>query len=203
MGSHCVANSEFVEKVLMRDRRVALDIIRPSAVPYENNLNRVIKLILESDYDYWLNIDDDQAPIANPLDLIQLDKDIIGCPTPSIKLGQNGKHPFFWSVYSQDSEGYRPYVVKPNLGNLQEVDAVGSGCMLVARRVLEVTKQPMLRRYDEFGMVSMGADLSFCNKAKSQGFKIWAHYDYLCSHYRAVDILEVMRAIAGASNDNI
>lgn len=200
MGSHHFANSTAVEALMMPDQRVQLGITRPSARPYENNLNQVIKKFIDEGWDYWINLDDDQAPINNPIDLVFLDKDIVGLPTPSFKFGQPGaKHPFFWSVYSWDAQerAYRPYEYKLETGPLQEVDAVGSGCWVVARRVLLALSQPLLRRYDKDGIVTMGCDLSFCTKAREQGFKIYAHYDYPCRHFKTIDVLEVMKVLAG------
>lgn len=196
-GSHHVANSSAVEQLMIPDRRVELTIVRPSARPYENNLNQVIKHFIDGPWDYWINLDDDQAPLKNPIDLVFLDLDVVGCPTPSFKENQPGaEHPFFWSVYSWAETGYCPYQYVSDGNSLKEVDAVGSGCWVVARRVLLALQQPMLRRYNEHGIVEMGCDLSFCTKAREADFKIYAHYDYPCSHFKTIDILKVMALLA-------
>ena len=199
MGSTHVATVTAVENMMLGDQRVELQVVRPMAVPIENNLNQVIKKFLEGDWDYWINLDNDQAPLQNPIDLVFLDKDVIGLPTPAVKFGQPGwASPFFWSVYAwdQDAQRYKTYVYKPDQGPIQEVDAVGAGCWVVARRVLEAVSQPMLREYDEYGIVKQGIDLAFCTKVRAQGFKIYAHYEYLCRHFKEVDLYEVMQELA-------
>lgn len=203
MGSTHVANSMAVEDMLLRDDRVQLACVRPSAVPVENCLNQVIKRFLAEDWDYWINLDNDQAPTKNPIDLVFLDKDVIGMPTPAFKMkSQEDELMLYWAVYAwnENANAYAPYRVRPEAGPVQEVDAIGSGCWVVARRVLEAVSQPMLRQYDGDGVVSMGSDLSFCTKARAAGFQIYAHYDYPCRHYKTVDLLEVMRLLAQAKD---
>jgi len=36
-----------------------------------------------------------------------------------------------------------------------------------------------------------GYDFYFCEKAKKEGFKIYAHYDYLAEHYKEVPLLKL------------
>ena len=199
MGSSSFASGAAVDGLMLPDERVQLHVIRPSAVPVENNLNQVIKKFLEGDWDFWINLDHDQSPLKNPIDLVFLDKDIIGLPTPAYKPAkEEGKSPFYWAVYSwnEDRQAHQPYKFQPQAGPIQEVDAVGAGCWVVARRVLEAIKQPMLRRYDEQGVVTMGCDLSFCSKARAAGFKVYAHYEYPCRHFKTVDLYEVIRLLA-------
>ena len=200
-GSTHVATVTAVENMMLPDQRVELQVVRPMAVPVENNLNQVVKKFLEGDWDYWINLDNDQAPLKNPIDLVFLDKDVIGLPTPAVKFGQPGwENPFFWSVYTWDTEAqrYKTYAFKTGQGPMQEVDAVGAGCWVVARRVLEAIPQPMLREYDEHGIVRQGMDLAFCSRARARGFKIYAHYEYICRHFKEIDLYEVMQVLANA-----
>lgn len=188
-----------IEQLILPDQRVQLQVIRPSAVPFENNMNQVIQYCLQGDWDFWINLDSDQAPLKNPLDLVFLDKDVIGLPTPAVKFGQAGwENPFFWSVYRWDEkrEAYFVYKYQPDQGPLQEVDAVGSGCWVVARRVLEALQHPLQQHWDEHGILQMGGDVSFCRKARAQGFRIFAHYDYPCRHFKTVDLYEVMKLLS-------
>ena len=188
-----------VVQFMLPDKRVHLQVIRPSAVPFENNMNQVIKYFLEGDWDFWINLDSDQAPLKNPLDLVFLNKDVIGLPTPVAKFDQPGwKYPFYWSVYQWDKErdSYVAYQHQAEKGPLQEVDAVGSGCWVVARRVLESLKHPLEQAWDEYGILKLGGDVSFCRKARSQGFKVFAHYNYICRHFKTIDLYEVMKLLS-------
>lgn len=206
MGSSHVANSAAVEAMMMTDDRVQLNITRCSGTPFESNMNAVIREFLAGDWDYWINLDDDQAPLKNPIDLVFLDKDIIGLPTPAYKIrpGETG-NPFYWNVYTWDEEqqSHRPHQARQEEGPLQEVDAVGSGCWVVARRVLEAIDKPMAIQYDEYGVVKVGGDLSFCAKARQAGFKVFAHYEYLSSHFKTIDLYELMGLLMMAKEGKI
>ncbi len=59
--------------MMIPDSREDLHIARVSGIPYESNMNNVVKTSLEGDWEYWINLDQDQAPIKNPLDLVFLD----------------------------------------------------------------------------------------------------------------------------------
>ena len=41
------------------------------------------------------------------------------------------------------------------------------------------------------GSVFKGEDITFCERAKKQGFKIYAHYDYPCTHFKEIDLREM------------
>lgn len=182
---------------LAADDRVRATILPRTAVPLENNLNGIVKLVLDGGHDFWLNIDADNAPTKNPLDLIDLNLDIVGLPYPSIKFDGEPSHwPVFWSAFDFDEDacGYREHGHKEGDRPLQEVDAVGSGCMLVSRRVLEGLRHPFSRLYDDDGLVIRGVDMQFCARAKAAGFQVWAHYGYPARHFKEVDLLELIKA---------
>lgn len=185
---------------LQLDRRYNLTIIQPTHVPYENNLHHIINDFMAGDYDFWLNIDADNPPQNNPLDLIMLDKDIMGLPTPiwhyDTKNKKKGERPFYENVYKYvpEKDAYMEWPIKKGL---QNPDAIGTGCFLVARRVFEnpeMRKAPFERKLNLDGTVSKGNDLSFCERAKENGFEIYAHFDYRCSHFCELEIHEVAKA---------
>lgn len=186
----------FVLLRLQQDTRHEVTITLPTWKPYEQALNRVCKDVKESDYDYWLNIDADNPPIGNPLDLVELDKDIIGLPTPVWHDAVEGDRPFYLNalVKKPGTDGWQP---KAGQG-LTEVDVVGSGCMLVRREVIETVIRPwFMREYDEDGLVTRGHDYLFCDKAQRAGFKVYAHFGFLCEHWIENDLLGQIRAFAG------
>ncbi len=186
---------------LAGDRRYDSKIIVPTHNPYENNLHHIINDFIRGDYDYWLNIDADNPPTNNPLDLIELDRDIIGCPTPVYHFTDEtkGERPWYENAYKYvpEKDAYTEY---PNKQGLQQVDAVGTGCILIARRVFdnrEMRKGAFTRKLNPDGTVNKGNDISFCERATAQGFKIFAHYDYRCQHFNELEIHEVIRAFHG------
>ena len=80
------------------------------------------------------------------------------------------------------------------------MDAFGTGCFLVARRVFEdeeMQKAPFERKLYLDGRVHKGNDMSFCERARERGFEIWTHYGYPCRHFVEIDLLELIRAVQG------
>lgn len=163
----------------------------PTKQPYVNNLHHIVLDWLESGEDYLLTLDADNPPIKNPLDLIEFDCDIISCPTPIWRVVPGSKS---WHFNALDVKG-NGYVPHKNCTGLQEVDAVGTGCILIARRVMLKLKNQQLfsRIWNKNGIVEISCDYAFCCKAKKAGFRVWAHYDYQCQHYNELDLIEVIQ----------
>ena len=182
------------------DKRYEVNIILPCHNPFENNLHHIVNDFVEGDYDFWLSFDYDNPPTRNPLDLIEFDRDIIGCPTPvwhfDEKNHPQGDRPFYWNAYDyvKEKDAYREHDPKKGL---QKVDAIGTGCFLVSKRVFlnkKMREGAFLRKLHSDGTVEKGNDISFCERAREQGFEIFAHYDYLCMHFNNLEIGEVARA---------
>lgn len=167
----------------------------PTHSPYVNNLHKCRKTFLDGDWDFWLSMDADNAPRArNPLELAHLGLDVVGCPTPvfaNMKPGED--YPMYWNAMDWDEQrqGWTPH---KEMDGLQEVDAIGSGCFMVRRCVMEAISAPFMRIWNEEGIVEVGGDYAFCRRAKDLGFRIWAHYDYPCYHFNEVELSEVAHA---------
>jgi GT2 family glycosyltransferase len=172
--------------------------------PLENNQHQIIKKFLAGDYDFWLSLDSDMFfDKCNPLDLIDYDRDIIGVPYPIwYYTGGKGERPYYYSAYNyiNDEVGYKPHDIKPGL---QRVDAIGGGCFLISRRVFlnkEMQKGAFARKYNEDGTVEKGNDISFCERAREQGFEIYTHGNFLCDHVNEVPLYrDVILAMKGLS----
>jgi len=198
-----VPNQHWIHKLVMQkimymqlDGRHKLSIILPSHKPFENNLHHIINDFVKGAFDFWLTMDADNPPLNNPLDLIELDKDILGLPTPIVHFDKDhlGDAPVYWNAYDyvKESDAYRPHV--PFEG-LQKVDAVGTGCVLFAKRVFEhgeLRKGAFTRKLNWDGTVNKGNDISFCERARECGFEIFAHYDYPCGHVNEIEVNEMV-----------
>ena len=161
----------------------------------EHSRNMMVKQFLEeTDADYLLMMDSDNTPSRNPLELMALDKDIMICPTPMYRAANTDAGVrLSWNVLRWDGEHFQPH---EDCEGLQKVDAGGTGCMMIHRRVLEGMPNPFERIFDDEGLVMYGSDLWFCKKAGDRGFETWAHFDYPCHHYKEMDLLGVMRMLA-------
>ncbi len=159
-----------------------------SEKPVENNRNKIVKRFLTtSDADYLLMIDNDVCPEKNPFLLVEYNLDIISCPCPIFQ-----HHIIILNCYLLDNDGYwQPISVSQKIG-LIEIDATGTGCILLSRRVLEKIKNPFSRKWNKDGIALLGSDLYFSKKAKEMNFKMHAHFDYLCSHYKQMNLKDIL-----------
>ncbi len=190
----------------LHENRCHIDIIMPTNVPFENNLHTVVEDIRQRDYTHWISFDSDNPPMKNVVDLVFLDKDIIGCPTPvwhftGKKLGER---PIYWNGYDYypPEDGYKEHDPKEGL---QKVDAVGTGCLIVRTAIFNhalLQTGCFARQLNANGTVYKGNDISFCERARSAGFEIYCHYGYPCRHFVEVELNEVARAF-GAMLDNV
>lgn len=65
-----------------------------------------------------------------------------------------------------------------------EADALGTGCMLIKRGVLEAIPKPWFKCHE---MTSGGEDFYFCDRAKERGFGVYGDFSVQCHHeYRHV-----------------
>ena len=185
---------------LQVDRRYRLRIELPCNKPYENNQHHIVEDFLKGDDEFWLSIDADNPPLNNPLDLVQLDRDVVGLPTPVYHwTGQSGERPIYWNVYKKSlkDDGYHEHQDRTGL---QRVDAIGTGCFVIARRVFEhpaLQQGAFARKLNANGTVHKGNDISFCERATEAGFEIYAHFDYPCRHFCEIDLHDMALAIKG------
>lgn len=177
---------------LLADRRYLIRHDAPTHIPYENNLAHCANDFLNGGEQYWLSIDSDNAPRKNPLDLVELDLDLIILPTPVWHNAIKGDRPYYYNVLTKTEEGYRPFTGE----GLQEIDAGGSGCFLVARRVILALKDktPFQRRWNPDGTMEMSGDFMFCEKVKAAGFRVFTHTNFLCHHVNELNLLEMIQA---------
>jgi len=73
---------------------------------------------------------------------------------------------FFWRLPTDKLAYYRK--LRWDKKNLFEVDAVGSACTLIKRKVFETIPYPFYEYTN-----ALSEDLNFCRKAKEYGFKVW------------------------------
>lgn len=184
-------------QAIIGDPRHLVTPIWPTHLPFENNLHHIVLDFLAGGYDFWLSIDHDNPPMANPLDAVEYNRDIIGFPTPIWHyVGKPGERPIYWNGYDYDVsvDAYREHMPREGL---QRVDAVGTGCFLVARRVFlhpSMQKGAFQRTLYADGTVCKGADIAFCERARAAGFEIFCDYDRPCDHFVELSLNEVVAA---------
>lgn len=177
-----------VQSLLLKDERVDTTIVHVNMRPSENARNYAVKKMLDEGYDYLLTIDHDTIPLKNPIDLIELGLDVVGFAVPQWNIS-DPNYPIYFVGMDRVENGYNEH--KDKMG-LQEVDAVGSGCLLMSRKVLETMEEPFVRKWKD-GFAVTGLDFYFCEKAKEKGFKVYCHYDYVADHIKELSLLNVLK----------
>jgi hypothetical protein len=167
--------------------------------PISNNRNRIVKDFLASDCEYLFMLDDDNPPLKNPLKLLEYDKDVIGAIYPG--RDNNGIH-FHIYKFGKDYPKKISFDQYDNdeIKGLTKIDAIGTGCIIIRRNVLEKIKRPFEDRFDEDGTLVTNDDLYFSHKCRENGFEVWTHGDYMCSHYKTVDLLQMAHLLIKAKN---
>ena len=49
------------------------------------------------------------------------------------------------------------------------------------------------RKLNSDGTVDKGNDISFCERARENGFEIYTHYNYMCDHFSELSLREMNR----------
>ena len=159
--------------------------------PISSNRNRIVKRFLATDNDYLMMIDDDVVPLCNPAYFAFADKDVIGFPA---KVRQVDRQ-LNWVAYvkNPDRRDYAPvdFTKVDQSVELLSVDAVGTGCILIHRRVLENMKAPFHIHFDEDGILTTGTDFAFCERAKEAGFEIFTTPRRVCEHFKELGMLDM------------
>lgn len=162
----------------------------PTHKPITNNRNHIVQEFLNSNADYLMMIDSDIVPPLNALNLIDFQLDVVA---PLLFMYQENM--IIPIVLDRKPDGlYTTKNIKGQEG-LVEVDAVGSGCIIMSRKVLEKVKFPFKNTYDPDGIKLFGLDIYFCQQAKKEGFKVYAHLDYACKHFTTMDLKEIYIAL--------
>ena len=163
------------------------------AEPIFNNRNKITRRFLNhpAKPDFLLMIDDDVIPFDNTAILVHADKDVIGCPAKCRQVGRA----INWVAYveSKIEEGYIPvdFEMVDDTVDLLAVDVVGSGCIMIKRRVLEAIKAPWTIEMNEFGEATYGTDFAFCRRAKAAGFEIFTTPKMVCEHIKPIGLLDI------------
>lgn len=137
--------------------------------PIEVNRNIITNKFLETDCTHLLMIDADVQVLPNLIpDWIARDKDIIGGYVPI--WNKELQHPRFFA-YHKDGNKYTD--IDPTKG-FQKCNVVGSGAIMIKRKVVETIPNPRFRQIlKKDGTFRMGEDQYFVETANSIGFEVW------------------------------
>ena len=154
--------------------------------------NLITKEFMKGDWDYLFFLDDDNpVPKDTLIKLLEDDKDIVGVPILTRRKDKEKGH-WLCAFYGQSFNELRFYFPIEEFrdeGYLHRVDAVGMGCTLIKRKVLEKLhakyrdyifeftavnlKKPIELDDRVIGARRMSEDLEFSERASDMGFEIW------------------------------
>lgn len=185
---------ELMIRLLAWSHQQAIPVIinfGPFLAPIDHCRNTIVKKFLATDCTHLLMIDDDIVPPVETLErLLFHDKEIIGAVCPVIGPDKSGKLAISYNAYMGSSGNYTQHNW-PNSSDLEEVSAIGTGCIMIKREVFTDGKLVFMTEYDEEGIKWTGEDISFCENAKNLGVKIYADYKLKCKHIKACNLLEI------------
>jgi hypothetical protein len=177
-------------------------VFLPTGRPIPDNRHKIVKNFLEGDWDYLVMLDDDNPCYKNIFDLLDLNLPVVGGVYP----GKSKSGILFFAFDAVTKNGgveFRP--ISPERRNgLQKVDAVATGLIVIQRWVLqkmydEGIIRPFEEGFDDYGRLNYGDDMGFCLKCKNLGIDVYAHFDYIGSHFKVVDLLWVADLVAYAA----
>lgn len=151
--------------------------------PIDANRNKiVVEFLADEAAEFLLMIDSDQMPQFNPLDYVDNDFDILGWPYPTSRVTGDNIIPWF------------PCEPEPGDGVVKS-EVIGTGCILIARRVFEhpALASPFRFDYHENGTLRLSEDYGFCIRAREAGFTVWADLDHWVLHWKTAEMRQLWK----------
>lgn len=184
-----------------RFHKSVIDLLttHPDVVPFSAQSGALIArsreqlawMVADSDATHLLFVDTDMAFEPDVVDkLLAHDVPIVGAWYHGLNPATEKTYVVVYRQKGDEMELFK----SPGKG-LQEVAALGMGCTLIKREVLEAfaklyPDRPNLCmfREDRRGKDSVGEDVYFCQKAKEMGFASYVDWDTQAGHMKTVMI---------------
>lgn len=149
--------------------------------PVDHARNEIVRVFLKSDCTHLFFVDSDTVPPTEAIaKLLAVDSDIVSGITHIYRDGGIVNNCF--TDFSSDENGSTMTAVVEDTG-VVAIERCGGSCVLIKREVLEKMGGKWFQNIwnDEYtGYVS--EDLSFCDKARDLGFKLFCATDVICEH---------------------
>jgi GT2 family glycosyltransferase len=187
---------QMVQSLLMLHKPAPCGFMTIERQRVDKARNAIVMEALKGGFSHLFFVDDDNPVPPDTLEkLLEDDKDIVSAPILGRNPDKDGIHPLC-CFYSREVEADgKPLRLYENItkfkedGPLHKVDAVGTGCLLIKRKVLEdlikVHKDGIFEFGDikfkekiwvdgkEYDRRTMSEDAEFSERAVDAGFEIW------------------------------
>jgi len=182
-----------VEFLCMQASKGFVSIVEQSTMSVEHSRGKIVsKFLKQEHFTHLFFMDDDIAcPDTIIEKLLARDVDVCGAKYP---LYLDGKiHSSGYRKNPQNPHRFLPYPMEET--GFKEVDAMGTGAMLIKREVLERTKTlPCFRlSYGEGYALMITDDITFCKFCKNLGFKLYVDFDIKCDHFKTVSLNYILQ----------
>jgi hypothetical protein len=155
--------------------------------PLDFARNTAVTMARTRNVDWLLMLDNDTAPTASPLALIQsapTNADVVAMP-----YGSNFGDKFTVAV---------EFVPGVASGEFLGVKSIGAGCMALRSSVWQrIPKGPWFKivsdETSELYKPKFTEDIYFCNLARAAGMSIWVHHSAGAAHYHTVNVTDLAR----------
>jgi len=175
-----------------RDKRYKVAINILTHKPTISCRNLLTNDFLNSDYEWSFWVDSDIVPMGDSLSMVEFGKKII---SQICIVGKNGKLVLL-ALDKIGEERYRPIDPRRFKPPVVEVDAVGSGALMIHRDVFEKLKAPWWEdNCNDIGARTLGHDFKLCDKARAAGFGVFVDPRNAASHITTVNLLDVYNII--------
>ena len=174
-----MVNAEFAQHLAMAAANLVANGIKINCA---FNIGSVITIarrnltdiFLKSDFDYAFWIDSDMKfPIDTPIRLLKRGVPLVGANYRRRRF----PNPGFTGMMGNPGQ-FTELVTDDNSPDMQEVDVLPHGCVMVHRSVYEKVPQPhYLQEYVTDLNLEIGEDIYFCRKAKEAGFQVWCDHE--------------------------
>ena len=153
--------------------------------------NDLVKHFLELDADWLFMVDDDMTFDADALDRLLQSADPVDRPIVGGLCYAEGRDGYFPTLFILAEQGMNR-VASWEPGKLIPVDATGAACLLVHRDVfLKMNHYPEAWPWFQettFDGFSVGEDITFCLRARADGFPIFVNTAVEFGHLKTITV---------------
>lgn len=178
-----------------------IHLIRVPDLAVDDGRNLAVRLFLETKCEWLLQVDDDmglhpqtlQRLASRRVDVVagmcstRTRPPIVGIYRVIEEKGEDGRElaemqrraTFDWLLAHGEALGTAPVVMEPSPADaMVEVDLIGTGCLLVNRRVFEALEDPWF----VCGKTKSGEDFYFARSVREAGFQMWIDRSVVVGH---------------------
>lgn len=165
--------------------------------------NEIVQKFLATDKDVLVMVDDDVIPPKHFLQIVipitDGDFDVVAACVPIMRPGTV----FMPNLFVRSGDGYDPHMEAYRSEGVTEMDAVGTGCIAIARKVLADNhmKAPFRPKLHKDGTWHVGEDVNFCERAKARGYRVAADLGVWCEHRSELHANAIAMAYMGMMTD--